>query len=46
MSNPFGSIILTLDDITNIIHNRFEHFTDPRKGKNKMVVFKNCCRPS
>ncbi len=35
MSVPFGPIVLTLDEITKQIRDTFEHFTDPRKGKNK-----------
>ena len=34
MSAPFGPFVLTLDDITQQIRNTFQHFTDPRKGKN------------
>ena len=34
MSVPFGSAVLTLDDITKQIRNTFEQFTDPRRGKN------------
>ena len=34
MSVPFGSAVLTLDDITQQIRNTFEQFTDPRRGKN------------
>lgn len=34
MSVPFGSAVLTLDDITKQIRSTFEQFTDPRRGKN------------
>jgi hypothetical protein len=34
MSVPFGSAVLTLDDITKQIRNTVEQFTDPRRGKN------------
>ena len=34
MSVPFGSSVLTLDDITHQLRRTFEQFTDPRQGKN------------
>src|SRR5512134_167193 len=34
MSVPFGSAVLTLDDITKRIRRTFAQFTDPRQGKN------------
>ena len=34
MSVPFGSAVLTLDEITKQIRSTFEQFTDPCRGKN------------
>lgn len=34
MSVPFGSVVLTLDDITRQLRGTLEQFTDPRQGKN------------
>ena len=42
MSASFGPVVLTLDDITEQIRGTFETFIDPRKGKNRRVVF-YCC---
>jgi len=38
MSAPFGSLVLTLDDITRYMRGVFEGFTDPRKGKNTIYT--------
>jgi len=34
MSDPFGNIVLTLSDITQVIREVFGGFPDPRRGKN------------
>lgn len=35
MATPFGSSVLTLDDISTRFRHTFEGFVDARKGKNK-----------